>query len=46
MDTTDIAPKELKELYQLPAYDQLLNTGGRGAQCDDCGKKETELYEK
>ena len=26
--------------------DQLLNTVGRGVQCNDCGKKEAELYEK
>jgi hypothetical protein len=24
----------------------MLNSIGRGVQCNDCGKKESELYEK
>jgi hypothetical protein len=28
------------------SYDQALSTVGRGVQCEDCGKKEGELYEK
>ena len=38
--------EESKELDQLATYDQLLNTVGKGVQCDDCGRKEAELYEK
>ena len=37
---------EMKELDGLSTYDQLLNTVGRGVQCDDCAQKETELYDK
>ena len=36
----------MKELDGLNTYDQLLNTVGRGVQCNDCAKKEAELYEK
>jgi hypothetical protein len=34
------------ELDNLSYYDQLLNTVGKGVQCNDCGKKEAELYKK
>lgn len=46
LERTDLTEEESKELDQLATYDQLLNTVGRGVQCDDCGKKEAELYEK
>lgn len=46
LERTDLTEEESKELDQLATYDQLLNTIGRGVQCDDCGKKESELYEK
>lgn len=42
----DITEKERKEMDDLAAYDQLLNTVGRGVQCGDCGRKEAELYKK
>lgn len=45
-ERTDLTEEERKEMDELSAYDQLLNTVGRGIQCDDCGKKEAELYEK
>jgi hypothetical protein len=45
LERTDLTEEESKELDQLATYDQLLNTVGRGVQCDDCGKKEAELYE-
>lgn len=45
-ERTDLTEEERKEMDELSAYDQLLNTVGRGTQCDDCGKKEAELYEK
>ena len=46
LERTDLTEEEMKELDDLTTYDQLLNTVGRGVQCDDCGKKEAELYEK
>lgn len=46
LERTDLTPKEIEELEGLTTYDQLLNTVGRGVQCDDCAKKEEELYEK
>lgn len=46
LERTDLTPEEFKELDNLNMYDQLLNTVGRGVQCDDCGKKEADLYEK
>jgi hypothetical protein len=42
---TDLNEEEFYELDSIATYDQLLNTVGRGVQCDDCGKKEAELYE-
>jgi len=45
-ERTDLNEKDRKEMDDLATYDQLLNTVGRGVQCDDCGKKEAELYEK
>ena len=45
LERTDLTEEESKELDDLATYDQLLNTVGRGVQCDDCGKKEAELYE-
>jgi hypothetical protein len=45
LERTDLTEDEMKELDSLSYYDQLLNTVGRGVQCDDCGKKEAELYE-
>ena len=38
--------EEFEELDRLNMYDQLLNTVGRGVQCDNCGRREAELYEK
>jgi hypothetical protein len=46
LERTDLTEEEIKELDDLTTYDQLLNTVGRGVQCDDCGRKEAELYEK
>jgi hypothetical protein len=46
LERTDLTEEEIKELDSLTTYDQLLNTVGRGIQCDDCAKKESELYEK
>jgi hypothetical protein len=46
LERTDITPEEMIELDNLSSYDQMLNTVGRGVQCDDCGRKEAELYEK
>ena len=46
LERTDLTEEEIKELDDLTTYDQLLNTVGRGVQCDDCAKKESELYEK
>ena len=46
LERTDLTEEESKELDDLCFYDQMLNTVGRGVQCDDCGKKEAELYEK
>ena len=46
LERTDLTEEEIKELDDLTTYDQLLNTVGRGIQCDDCAKKESELYEK
>ena len=46
LERTDLTPEEMKELDNLTTYDQLLNTVGRGVQCDDCARKESELYEK
>ena len=44
LDRTDLTDDEMKELDGLTTYDQLLNTVGRGVQCNDCAKKEDELY--
>lgn len=46
LEREDLTEEEIKELDDLTTYDQLLNTVGRGVQCDDCAKKESELYEK
>ena len=46
LERTDTTPEEMIELDNLSSYDQMLNTVGRGVQCDDCGRKEAELYEK
>lgn len=43
---TDPESEEFKELDNLSIYDQLLNTVGKGVQCDDCAIKEQELYNK
>ena len=45
LERIDLTEDEMKELESLSYYDQLLNTVGRGIQCDDCGRKEAELYE-
>jgi DNA-directed RNA polymerase subunit N (RpoN/RPB10) len=42
----DLTEEQAKELDELGMYDQLLNTVGRGVQCDDCAKKEAEMYDK
>lgn len=44
LERTDLTEDETKELSSLALYDQALNTVGRGIQCDDCCKKEIELY--
>jgi hypothetical protein len=46
LEREDLTEEESEELDGLCFYDQLLNTVGRGIQCDGCGKKEAELYEK
>lgn len=46
LERTDLTEEQMKELDDLCFYDQMLNTVGRGIQCDDCGRKESELYEK
>jgi hypothetical protein len=46
LERTDLTPEQMEELDQICCYDQALSTVGRGVQCDDCGKKESELYEK
>lgn len=46
LERTDLTEEEMEELDGIATYDQLLNTVGKGIQCDDCGKKEAELYEK
>ena len=46
LERTDLTEEEMKELDNLSMYDQMLSTVGRGVQCDDCAKKESELYEK
>lgn len=46
LERTDLTPEQMEELDHICSYDQALNTVGRGVQCDDCGKKEAELYEK
>jgi hypothetical protein len=45
LERTDLTEEEMKELDNLSMYDQMLSTVGRGVQCDDCGRKEAELYE-
>ena len=46
LERTDLTKEEMEELDRLATYDQFLNTVGKGIQCDDCAKKESELYEK
>jgi len=46
LEREDLTEDEMLELDNLASYDQMLNTVGRGVQCDDCGRKEAELYEK
>lgn len=46
LERVDLTEEELKELNDLTSYDQMLNTVGRGVQCNDCGKLEAELYKK
>jgi len=46
LEREDLTVEEILELDNLSFYDQLLNTVGRGIQCDECEQKETELYEK
>ena len=46
LEREDLTEEQERELEGLNMYDQLLSTVGRGVQCDDCGKKEAELYEK
>jgi len=46
LDRDDLTPEQTEELDKLASYDQALSTVGRGVQCEDCGIKEAELYEK
>ena len=46
LERIDLTKDEMLELDNLSYYDQMLNTVGKGVQCNDCGKKESELYEK
>ena len=46
LERTDLSEDQMKELDEICMYDQALNTVGRGIQCEDCGRKEAELYEK
>lgn len=45
-EITDTESDEFKKLDDLNQYFQLLNTVGRGVQCNDCAIKEEELYNK
>jgi NMD protein affecting ribosome stability and mRNA decay len=45
LEREDLTSEEFEELDRLSMYDQLISTVGRGVQCDDCGRKEAELYE-
>ena len=44
LERTDLTEEDYKELESLATYDQLLNTVGRGIQCNECAIKEEELY--
>lgn len=46
LERTDLTPEQMEELDQICSYDQALGTVGRGVQCDDCAKKEAELYDR
>lgn len=46
LERTDLTEEETKELESLTMYDQLLNTVGRGIQCNECAIKEEELLRK
>lgn len=46
LERTDLTEEQIKELDDMASYDQALNSIGRGVQCEDCGRKEAELYEK
>ena len=46
MKRTDLTENETKELELLSFYDQMLNTVGRGYQCDRCMELEEKLYNK
>jgi len=46
LERTDLTEDQMKELDSLSYYDQLLNTVGRGIQCDDCALKEAEFGKK
>ena len=46
LERTDLTEEDYKELESLATYDQLLNTVGRGIQCNECAIKEEELYKK
>jgi hypothetical protein len=46
LEREDLTKEEMDELDGLCTYDQLLSTVGRGVQCEECGIKEAELYEK
>lgn len=46
LEREDLSEDEMKELDGLATYDQLLNTVGRGIQCDECALKEAKLYNK
>ena len=46
LERQDLTKEEMEELEGLATYDQLISTIGRGVQCEECGRKEAELYEK
>lgn len=46
LERTDLTEEEHQELDKINTYDQLLNTVGKGFQCDECGAKEEELYKQ
>jgi hypothetical protein len=45
-ERTDLSEEDQLEIGQLLAYDQALNTVGRGIICSKCSEEENRLYSK